>query len=119
MIIAPACRVQLGIPTKAQQYDLPMVSGTPRPALLEQSLSSNVLDEGAGGAYLAGVLAAQMSKTGTLGIVVSASDENWFKQSGGFVPGRALDQQEREVQYARIGQASYADAAAASGSRSP
>jgi simple sugar transport system substrate-binding protein len=40
------------------------------------------------GGYLAGVLAATMTQTGELGIVLSASgDPNWQKGAGGFVEG--------------------------------
>ena len=39
------------------------------------------------GAYLAGILAAKMTKTKKVGIVISAADDNWYKMSGGFVQG--------------------------------
>ena len=34
-----------------------------------------------------GILAAKTTKTGTLGIVISAADTNWYKMAGGFVAG--------------------------------
>ena len=39
------------------------------------------------GAYLAGMLAAQLSRTGTLGIVVSGEPPSWNSQSAGFAMG--------------------------------
>ena len=44
------------------------------------------------GAYLAGILAAKTTKTHKVGIIISASDSNWYKMSGGFAVGfRSLD----------------------------
>ena len=57
------------------------------------------------------MLAALTTKTGTLGIVVSASDENWFKQSGGYCQGARSVNKSVKFKYGRIGQADYADAA--------
>ena len=57
------------------------------------------------GAYLAGVLAAKKTKTGTLGIVTSADDTNWYKQSGGFVAGARSVNPDIKFRLAQIGQA--------------
>jgi simple sugar transport system substrate-binding protein len=64
------------------------------------------------GAYLAGVVAARMSKTGTLGVVVSADDLNWDKMAGGFITGAKATKPDVKIQLAQAGQAAYADAAA-------
>ncbi len=63
------------------------------------------------GGYLAGVLAAKTTETGTLGIVTSADDTNWNKQAGGFVAGARSVDPEIDILLAQIGQAAYADAA--------
>jgi simple sugar transport system substrate-binding protein len=63
------------------------------------------------GAYLAGILAARTTKTGTLGIVISAADTNWFKQAGGFVAGARSVNPDVKFRFAQIGQAGYADSA--------
>jgi basic membrane protein A len=81
------------------------------PKAVKKGLVSNVSTAAQEGAYLAGVLAAQVTKTGTLGIVVSAADPNWYKQSGGFVQGARSINPKVKFRYARIGQISYADAA--------
>jgi basic membrane protein A and related proteins len=66
------------------------------------------------GAYLAGVTAAKMSKTGTIGIVASSSiDENWNKMAGGFITGAQAARPDIKIQYAPVGEEAYADAASA------
>ena len=78
---------------------------------LVPGLSQDIETHAEGGAYLAGYLAATMSKTGTLGIVMSADDENWVKMAGGFVAGARHAQPATKILMAQIGQAGYADAA--------
>lgn len=64
------------------------------------------------GAYLAGVAAAKMTKSGTIGIVASSSiDENWNKMAGGFIAGAKATKPDIRIEYAPIGEAAYADAA--------
>jgi simple sugar transport system substrate-binding protein len=110
LIIAHASGYNTAAPTIAQQYKVPVVIWD-KPGAVKKGLVSNVSTAAQQGAYLAGVLAAQVTKTGTLGIVISASDANWFKQSGGFVQGARSINPNLKFRYARIGTASYADAA--------
>lgn len=98
-------------PKVAEQFHVPVVVWDAKAGAVKKGLVSNVITAAQQGAYLAGVLAAQVTKTGTLGIVVSASDENWFKQAGGFVQGARSIDKNLKFRFARIGQASYADAA--------
>jgi len=63
------------------------------------------------GAYLAGILAARTTSTGTVAIVASAEDLNWSKMAGGFVAGARSVTGGIRILYAQIGQAAYADAA--------
>ena len=63
------------------------------------------------GAYLAGMLAAQLSRTGTLGIVVSGEPPSWNSQSAGFAMGARAANADVQLVYAVIGPAAYADAA--------
>jgi basic membrane protein A len=111
LIIAHASGYNAAGPAIAQEFDVPVVVWDAKRSAVKKGLVSNVLTNAQEGAYLAGVLAAQMTKTGTLGIVVSASDENWFKQSGGYVQGARSINKSVKFKYGRIGQASYADAA--------
>ena len=63
------------------------------------------------GAYLAGVLAAKMTQTKAVGIVVTGEPPSWNSQSAAFAQGvRATDPALRIV-YAVIGPAAYSDAA--------
>lgn len=73
-----------------------------------QALETN----GQNGGYLAGVLAADMTETGTVAIVVSAEDLNWSKMAGGFIAGARSVAPDVKILYVQIGPAAYADAAA-------
>jgi simple sugar transport system substrate-binding protein len=110
LIIAHASGYNTAAPTIAQQYNVPVVVWD-NPKAVKKGLVSNVSTHAQEGAYLGGVLAAVMTKTGTLGIVVSAADPNWYKQSGGYCQGARSVNKGVKFKYARIGQASYADAA--------
>jgi simple sugar transport system substrate-binding protein len=109
LIIAHASGYNTVAARVAQQFKVPTVVWDAKKGV--PGLVANVITAAQQGAYLAGVLAAQVTKTGTLGIVVSANDENWFKQSGGFVQGARSINPKLTFHFARIGQASYADAA--------
>ncbi len=111
LIIAHASGYNSAGPAIAAEFKVPVVVWDAKAGAVKKGLVSNVLTKAQEGAYLAGVLAAQMSKTGTLGIVVSASDENWFKQAGGYVQGARSINKNVKFKYGRIGSASYADAA--------
>ena len=81
------------------------------PEGLEPGLVGDAETASQEGAYLAGVLAAKVSKSGTLGIVTSADDTNWNKMSGGFIAGARSVAPDAKILYAQIGQAGYADSA--------
>jgi len=63
------------------------------------------------GAYLAGCLAARMSRSGIIGIVVSGEPPSWNAQSAGFIEGARAEKPGIILRYAVIGPAAYADAA--------
>jgi basic membrane protein A len=63
------------------------------------------------GGYLAGILAAKSTKSGTVGIVISASDTNWYEMSGGFAAGVRSVSKSVKIVFATIGPAAYDDAA--------
>ncbi len=79
---------------------------------LLSGLSSDFETNAQDGAYLAGMVAALMTKTGTIGIVVSADDENWNKMAGGFITGAQAARPDIDIKLAQSGQAAYADAPA-------
>jgi simple sugar transport system substrate-binding protein len=63
------------------------------------------------GGYLAGIAAANATKTGTLGIVASAEDVNWFNMAGGFAQGAYSVNPDLKIVIAYIGPAEYGDSA--------
>jgi basic membrane protein A and related proteins len=98
---APDVAAQTGVP--ALVWDNPEAN--------QPEVSANAGTASQEGAYLAGVLAARTTETGQLGIVISADDTNWNKQSGGFIAGARSVEPDVEIELAQIGPAGYADAA--------
>jgi len=86
LIIAQASGFNTVAPRIAQQFKVPVITYD-NPKGLKKGLVADIETSSQQGAYLAGVLAGLQTKTNTLGIVISAADTNWFKQSGGFVAG--------------------------------
>ncbi len=95
--------------------DFAATSGIPvitydRPELLKPNLVYDIETDSQNGAYLAGVIAALQSKTGTLGIVTSADDTNWHKQAGGFVAGAKATKPDIKINQLQVSATGYADA---------
>ena len=109
-VIAQASGYNTIAPRVAQQTKVPMISYD-NPKNLIKDYMSDIETSSQDGAYLAGVLAAKKSTTGKLGIVISAADTNWFKQSGGFVAGARSVNPDVKFSFAQVGQAAYDDAA--------
>jgi len=80
------------------------------PDLTAPGLVADVLTNAGPGAYLAGVLAATMTKTGTLGMVISADTPSWHKANGGFVAGAQSVNPAIKFLLAQTGQDAYGDA---------
>jgi basic membrane protein A len=78
---------------------------------MKKGLVADYTVSGHEGAYLAGVLAARMTRTGTLGIVVSGEPPAWNAQSAGFAQGAKASKPDIKLLYAVIGPAAYSDAA--------
>lgn len=76
-----------------------------------RGLAQDIETNAQNGSYLAGIVAAKTTKTGTVGIVMSADDENWVKMAGGFVQGARSVKTGLKILMAQVGQAGYADAA--------
>lgn len=89
-----------GVPTLVVDFDQnePGVVGT-------------VITQAQEGAYLAGVAAAHRTTTGTVGIVASAENLNWFLMAGGFAQGVASVDPAINVVIAYVGPAAYGDSA--------
>jgi basic membrane protein A len=109
-VIAQASGYNTTAPEVAAQTGVPELVWD-NPEANEPGVSANAGTASQEGAYLAGVLAANTTKSGTLGIVISADDTNWNKQAGGFVAGARSVDPKVEIKLAQIGQAGYADTA--------
>lgn len=109
-IIAQASGYNTAAPQFAVENNVPVIVYD-SPSATKPGLVADVETNSQNGAYLAGVLAAKTSKTGTVGIVISADDTNWHKQAGGFVAGAKSVNPGIKILQAQIGQAGYADAA--------
>ncbi len=94
----------------AQQYNVPTITYD-IPTNLRKGQLSYVTTSSQEGAYLAGILAARTTKTHKVGIIISASDDNWYKMSGGFAAGfRSIDKTSK-IYFATISPTGYDDAA--------
>src|ERR1019366_7852859 len=61
------------------------------------------------GAYLAGILAAETTKTNKIGVIISASDTNWYEMTGGFAAGPHSINPKLPIAFATISSAGYDD----------
>src|SRR6266568_4488678 len=94
----------------AKQYKVPTITYDV-PTNLTKGYVSYVTTSSQEGAYLAGILAAKMTKTHKVGIVISASDDNWYKMSGGFAAGfRSVDKTSK-IFFATVSPTGYDDGA--------
>ncbi|HEY7694117.1 MAG TPA: BMP family ABC transporter substrate-binding protein [Gaiellaceae bacterium] len=94
----------------AKQYKVPVMTYDV-PTNLTKGLVSYITTSSQQGAYLAGILAARTTKTHKVGIIISASDSNWYKMSGGFAAGfRSIDKSSK-IYFATISPTGYDDAA--------
>ncbi|MGD9536888.1 MAG: BMP family protein [Alphaproteobacteria bacterium] len=110
LMIAHASGYNTAAPEIAEETGVP-VAIVDRPDALEKGKVADYTLSGHEGAYLAGVLAAKMSRTGTVGIVVSGEPPSWNSQSAGFALGAKAAKADVKIIYAVIGPAAYADAA--------
>ncbi|MFV0244479.1 MAG: BMP family protein [Qingshengfaniella sp.] len=97
-------------PEIAEETGVP-VAIVDSPDALQPGLVADYTLSGHEGAYLAGRLAAKMTTTGTVGIVVSGEPPSWNSQSAGFAEGVRAENGEVKILYSVIGPAAYSDAA--------
>lgn len=94
----------------SQQYKVPMITYDVT-TNLHKGTTSYITTSSQQGAYLAGILAAKMTKTQKVGIVISAADDNWYKMSGGFVQGFRSVNKKAKIYFATISPTGYDDVA--------
>lgn len=81
------------------------------PSAVKENAVADYSTSGHAGAYLAGRLAAKMSRLGTVGIVVSGEPPAWNAHSAAFAEGIKAENADIVIRYAVIGPAAYADVA--------
>lgn len=108
-VIAQASGYNSQAPAWAAETGIPVVV-VDAPDATSPGLVANISTDAYEGGYLAGVLAASQTQTGTLGLVLSANDINWHKQAGGFVAGAKSVNPDIQFQQALIDEFGYGDA---------
>lgn len=109
-MIAHASGYNTAAPEIAEETGVP-VAIVDRPDDMKAGLVADYTLSGHEGSYLAGQMAAMMTRTGTVGIVVSGEPPSWNTQSAGFAMGVQAADPDVKVIYAVIGPAAYGDAA--------
>lgn len=110
LLIAHASGYNTAAPEIGAELNVP-VAIVDTPDALKAGLVADYTLSGHQGAYLAGRLAAKVSRTKTVGIVVSGEPPSWNSQSAGFAQGVKAENPDVKVLYAVIGPAAYSDAA--------
>lgn len=110
LLIAHASGYNTAAPEIGAEMNVP-VAIVDSPDKLAAGKVADYTASGHQGAYLAGRLAAKMSRTKVVGIVVSGEPPSWNNMSVAFAEGVKAENPAVEVRYAVIGPAAYADAA--------
>ncbi|MBS7539857.1 putative B6 ABC transporter substrate-binding protein [Ancylobacter lacus] len=110
LLIAHASGYNTAAPEIGAEMKVP-VAIVDMPSARKPGAVADYTASGHEGAYLAGRLAAKMSTTGTVGIVVSGEPPSWNAQSSAFAEGARAEKPGITVRYAVIGPAAYSDAA--------
>lgn len=110
LMIAHASGYNTAAPEIAAETGTP-VAIVDRPSDVKKGLVADYTLHGHEGAYLAGKMAAMMTRTKTVAIVVSGEPPSWNSQSAGFAQGVKAQDPSVTVIYAVIGPAAYGDAA--------
>jgi len=110
LMIAHASGYNTAGPEIADETKVP-VAIVDTPDGLKKGLVADYTLSGHEGAFLAGQLAAQMTRSKTVGIVVSGEPPSWNSQSAAFANGVKATSGDVKIIYAVIGPAAYSDAA--------
>lgn len=110
LLIAHASGYNTAAPEIGAEMKVP-VAIVDTPSALKAGMVADYTLSGHTGAYLAGRLAAKMTRSKTVGIVVSGEPPSWNSQSAAFAQGVKAENGDVKVRYAVIGPAAYSDAA--------
>lgn len=94
----------------AHQFNVPVLIFN-KPDAMAPGLVADVKNSPQEGSYLAGVLAALTSKTGTIGIAASADVTTWNRMAGGFIAGARSVNPDIVIRHSLIGPGGFADVA--------
>lgn len=112
LIICHASGYQTVCPEFAQEAGV-KVAVIENEAAVTADLIADIETQAQEVAYLAGILAAEVTKTGTVGVVASGEPPTWNFMTVGFAEGVKATNPDVEVLYSVIGDAAYEDAAGA------
>lgn len=112
LIICHASGYQTVCPEFAAESNVP-VAVIENQGAVKPMLVSDIETQAQEVAYLAGVLAALTTKTGTVGVVVSGEPPTWNYMTVGFAEGLKATKPDAKLLYSVIGEAAYDDAAGA------
>jgi simple sugar transport system substrate-binding protein len=112
LIICHASGYQTVCPEFAAETGIPVAVIENEPAVAAGTVS-DIETQAQEVAYLAGVLAARTTKTGTVGVVVSGEPPTWNYMTVGFAEGAKATNPDVQMLYSVIGEAAYDDAAGA------
>ena len=110
LMIAHASGYNTAAPEIAAETGVP-VAIVDSAGSIQSGLVADYTLSGHDGAYLAGRLAAKVTRTGAVGIVVSGEPPSWNSQSAAFAQGVKAEKASTRIIYAVIGPAAYSDAA--------
>ena len=110
LVVAHASGFDTAAQQVARQTGVPMITYD-IPTMLSKGTLSNITTSAQQGGYLAGVLAAHTTKTDKVGVIISASDANWYEMTGGFAAGVRSVNPKIKIEFGQIGPASYDDSA--------
>ena len=110
LLIAHASGYNTAAPEIGAEMKVP-VAIVDTPSALKAGMVADYTLSGHTGAYLAGRLAGKMTRSKTVGIVVSGEPPSWNSQSAAFAQGVKAENADVKVRYAVIGPAAYSDAA--------
>ncbi|MCZ7575005.1 MAG: BMP family protein [Ardenticatenaceae bacterium] len=112
LIICHASGYQTVCPEIAHEVQV-RVAVVENEAAVTPGLISDVETQAQEVAYLAGVLAGKMTRSGTVGVVVSGEPPTWNYMTVGFAEGLKATNPAAKLLYSVIGEAAYEDAAGA------
>jgi len=110
LIIAHASGYQTAAAEVAEEKGLRVIV-IENPDAIKAGLISNSEGDAQEGAYLAGVLAAKMTRSNIIGCVTSSEVPDWNRMAVGFMEGIHSVNPEIKFIYSVIGEAAYEDAA--------